>query len=430
MKKSYLLLSLSLLALVSCDSNDVTEPASERVPAKKIQLTRSQEEIRDAQTEFAFKFTNAISQEINAGNWITSPFNKFVSLSMIANGADDESFTEFRKVLQFPSAASIADVNDYNKKMLDEIAGVDPEVNLIIKNSNWLNEKCTLVDNYNAVVTEFYNAPVNIVNFDNPDQSHPIAKWFQTNTTIDIDKEYLGSLKNTNAANISYFSFSGKWNSQFQADKSKIVNFKNYNKTVSTVKMMNQSIEDNIYSEDDLCRMTCITYGNNSFDMYIFLPKGDLKDFLSQFSNSEFEKLKESAISTEVRLSLPKFEIMHHEFLNTGVYTRLGFDKLFKIDNTHKFSKFYLNPVDTRDAFLLNDTDVYLSIDENGAEAKTVTTSQPHYANGVYIAIDPAKFVEFKVDKPFYFMTIEHSSGAIVLSGAIYQMENYRENLN
>lgn len=432
-KKLQLLLYLiPVLALVACSQNDGTpdEPDVQetRVPARKIKLTRAQEEIRDAQTDFAFKYAQNMticSQEFqlqNKENWVVSPFSRFVNLSMLANGANEEVYHEFRNVLQFPKDATLNDINEYNRMMLGEMFTLDKDnVDFNIATSIWLNEKCTLVDKFNEVTTEFYNTPVNVVSFEESEgQPNQVNQWLSQNCPgMDFN---LKLLQFESSVILGTMNFDGKWSQPFDKSKTKKAFFKNHNTTSVYTDFMSRN-STGIYGEDDNCRMTSLSYGNWAFDFYIFLPKGDLNEFVSRFTPEEFEYLKETAISPEVRLQMPKFNY-YSVIQPTSSFDDLGFIELAKLTDDNLFSNFYTNPIKQEyGGSLFNNLYISMSVGEDGCKVVSAEVTKPNTNEHWVIAPAPAEIVDFVVDRPFYFMIAERSTGVIILSGAIHEIE-------
>ena len=103
MKKSLITLLISLpLVTISCNEDDASSSVVERNRRYDITLTRSQEEMANENTKFAFSLFSKVNElETKEPNWIMSPLSASIALSMTANGADGNSQAQIKEVLGF-----------------------------------------------------------------------------------------------------------------------------------------------------------------------------------------------------------------------------------------------------------------------------------------------------------------------------------------
>ena len=104
MKKTLTILGMSALILLgtACNSDDdgIDNDISNN-PYKKIELTRTEQEMVGANNDFAFNFFNQLSSLEGEKNMMVSPLSLAQALSMLANGADGNTKTELMNVLGF-----------------------------------------------------------------------------------------------------------------------------------------------------------------------------------------------------------------------------------------------------------------------------------------------------------------------------------------
>lgn len=117
MKKMWLWVGLfGLLTACQSEEGNPLEP-KER---KDIVMSRSEEQMTEESTEFAFRFFNQINQsEKKEPNWMVSPLSASFALGMIANGAAGNTLAEIQQTLGF-GQASLDEMNAYYRRMTNE----------------------------------------------------------------------------------------------------------------------------------------------------------------------------------------------------------------------------------------------------------------------------------------------------------------------
>jgi len=335
---------------------------------------------------------------------------------MIANGVNDETFPEFVRTLCFPDGTTIEDINTYNKKMISELTSLDNQTDLVIMNANWLSNKCQLVEGFSEIAEEYYNAPVRIVSLDGlySDQQHPVNQWFSQN----LGKPYMLSDRIDVPFSVSpnIMKFKGSWAEKFNVKNTANREFTNYSGTVTSVPTMSNTFAskfEHYFSND--CDVLQLHYGNSSYSLKIFLPENDITEFISSFNSEYYSNLTHDRSSMEANVKLPKFSLQWEGNLDNQLRA-MGLDKVLKL-NPGTFSKFYTAP-DNENELMKHSTCVAFNVDEEGAEIKTVSTSQ----TGDVLSPGPARSVDFNVNRPFFFMVVENSTNTIIAAGAVYEL--------
>lgn len=413
MKKSLLLLTLSTAVLSSCsDSDDLGNKTYEPIP-----LTRGEEQIANAQEAFAFDMINAVAVANQGENWVISPLTDFISLSMVSNGASDETRGKFKKVLHFPEDATMTDINSFNKRLIAELPKADNKVTFSIATANWLSNKAVLIDEFNDIAKEYYNAPVSITNLENiEDDNNPVQLWYKKQTGGDI--KYKTSLFDVLSVSASAVNFDGEWARSFDKKNTRPRTFNNYDKSFSSVPtMMNDLGETCVYYNDD-CEMIRISYGNSAFAMSIFLPeKGkDVTELVRNIKQDYAENSMEN-ISTKVTVYLPKFEVSSTISQN-DILKAMGLDFNYEILNKLPVLPNYYNYYGNKALTAFEQVNsVFISVDEDGTVIKATSSS----SSGLITSPSPVHH-DFIVDRPFFYMITEKSTGSVIAAGTIYKL--------
>ena len=134
MKYSYFLIFVILFVSVTSCNIENKENAYEIDDIKPILVTRSQSEIIDNGNSFAFQLFKDISTGYGDRSFLISPFGLQVALSMLANGAEGETFDQIASALSWGNNSMEA-VNQTYKTVLYSIKEVDKTTVLQSANS-------------------------------------------------------------------------------------------------------------------------------------------------------------------------------------------------------------------------------------------------------------------------------------------------------
>ncbi len=430
---SALCLSLSFLMMgTSCNDDNREDEISTARPTKErkdIMLTRSEQQIVDSNTKFAFDFFQQLNicQEsksgqtgnLNAQNIIFSPLSVTIDLSMLANATDDDLYKEFIKLMNLDSSVTRTEMNDLCRFLMDQLLEIDSQVDLRIANSVWTTVRATTNQSFINEITEKYNAFCQSVDFENQETVNIMNQWISEATDRHIKSihslspnESFNRILLAKICNALYFN--GEWCSKFNKDKTVNKTFYNINRTKSDIPMMNGKIPVRFYQ--DLERtLIGVPFGNKAYSLYFLIPDEgiDFENSISSFDFSTWSYYLEAATETDLQLYIPKFELSYD--LNIGdVLSNMGLN----LDSEGQ--PFNIPNMFEDDSIVLN-TNVDISqicsfkVDENGATAVTSTST----ASGIYISNIAKKF---KIDRPFVFLIEEQSTGTILFMGKVVNL--------
>ena len=174
LKKTIAALSL-LCILAACPSDD--NFSSQPKPRKDISLTRAEQEMTDMGTDFAFRFFSQVCKTENKHpNLFISPLSATLCLSMITNGATNNTLEEMKTVLGF-SDYSLEEMNNYNQKLVSALLELDNTTRLGIANSIWIKQGFGVYDDFVNVNKKVYDAQVKELDFASPNAKNIINGW-------------------------------------------------------------------------------------------------------------------------------------------------------------------------------------------------------------------------------------------------------------
>ncbi|MDE5572194.1 MAG: serpin family protein [Muribaculaceae bacterium] len=385
---------------------------------RNIELGDVERRLNEQRLKFSIDLFKVAQKECVDKNFVISPYSTAIALSMLANGADGNTANELNNLL-LDESSTLDDLNEYNHKIASEFVSLDNFTQFEVTNALFANIGLELVPQFVDYNRRFYNSPITTVDFSKPIESTmTLNKWIE-NATHGLIKEML--IKNNISflvANAVYFRSS--WEKYF--DKSKTINalFYNYDKTASTVKMMEGHNYN--FSIDGRYVVIGLPYGNRSFSMYIAYNYEDQVDSLKGIESIlTFEKIKGYILRDRQGLGyvkLPRFEVSNSDVNINALLKKMGVIDLFS--NQSDLSRLFKdNKISS--TFLISH-DCVLGIDESGTVGASNTM--------IHMCTSPGEITEpinFTVDHPFVFWIAEKSTGTILFMGQINKLEDAKE---
>ena len=405
--------ALSLLSILAACQNDENPSKPEPKPRKDISLTRVEQSLLDANTDFAFRFFSQVcNTEDEKPNVFVSPLSASLCLSMITNGASGNTLTEMQDVLGFPASSfSLDDLNNYNQKLTTALLDLDNTTQLGIANSIWVKQGFKVYDSFVNVNKQMYDAQVQELDFTSPTAKDVINRWCAEQTN-DCIKEVIKVIPaNARMYLLNALYFKGIWASQFEKSATRQENFTNSDGTQQKVNMMNQTEMFN-YTKNSTFSIAELPYGNEAFSMVILLPSGGktLDESLSELTSENWKEWNSNMAGKQLQVKLPRFRVEYDKTLIDDMIA-MGMKDAFD-GNKADFSK--MSAAELYVGILQQFT--YINVDEEGTEAAAVTVGGMLDSAGLPVTIP------FYVDSPFAFMIKEKSTGAILFMGKVMKL--------
>ena len=405
--------ALSLLSILAACQNDENPSKPEPKPRKDISLTRVEQSLLDANTDFAFRFFSQVcNTEDEKPNVFVSPLSASLCLSMITNGASGNTLTEMQDVLGFPASSfSLDDLNNYNQKLTTALLDLDNTTQLGIANSIWVKQGFKVYDSFVNVNKQMYDAQVQELDFTSPTAKDVINRWCAEQTN-DCIKEVIKVIPaNARMYLLNALYFKGIWASQFEMSATRQENFTNSDGTQQKVNMMNQTEMFN-YTKNSTFSIAELPYGNEAFSMVILLPSGGktLDESLSELTSENWKEWNSNMAGKQLQVKLPRFRVEYDKTLIDDMIA-MGMKDAFD-GNKADFSK--MSAAELYVGILQQFT--YINVDEEGTEAAAVTVGGMLDSAGLPVTIP------FYVDSPFAFMIKEKSTGAILFMGKVTKL--------
>ncbi|XP_017016097.3 serine protease inhibitor 42Dd-like [Drosophila takahashii] len=299
-------------------------------------------------------------------NLISSPLSAEIVMSMVYMGAGGKTAQEMRNVLKL--SADKNEVARKYKEFLTNLEGREKVALLDLANRIYVNDKHTLVPEFNQVVRESFKAEAEAISLkDTTKAASIINKWVKDQTRDRIKsivkKEDLSNAFIMVLLNAIYFK--GQWQYKFDPVRTRKADFRITDQKREPIQMMSQYVTLKAgYIPHLDARVIELPYSNSSLYMVIFLPEKvdglpELEKKIAGFSGN--------LPRVQVYLHLPKFKIEFTAELNK-ILSTMGLKDAFS-DNADfrglvKSSSAKISKVIQK---------AFIEVNEEGAEAAALS---------------------------------------------------------
>ncbi|KAH8352072.1 hypothetical protein KR084_001789, partial [Drosophila pseudotakahashii] len=348
-------------------------------------------------TSVAGLFTDDFYQRLakdNANkNLISSPLSVEIAMGLAYMGAEGKTAQEMRDVLKL--SADKKEVARKYKDFMTNLKGREKVAILKLANRIYVNDRFSLVPEFNQVVKDSFKAEAEAISVTDPKKTASIInKWVkeQTRNRIksiaeeeDINPDLIAVLLNA-------IYFKGQWQYQFNTSNTKKADFRTADKQLLPVQMMSLSGTFKAKYVPDLdAKVIELPYRNSSLSMVIFLPNKvdglpELEKKIAGFTGLLRKQ--------NVNLKLPKFKIEFKALLN---------DILKKMGIVDAFSRNadFSGLVKARAEISKVIQKAFIEVNEEGAEAAAVTAV---VITTTCATCGPPPPMEFNADHPFAYV--------------------------
>jgi serpin B len=336
--------------------------------------------------EQTYTFQTRLFKQLNGSrNIFFSPVSIIQALSLAANGAVGETQTNMLSTLD------TSNIQYLNSKTKEELALMSQEKSISYSIANAILTKDTPSEVFKEIAVNIYQADVNSL-----ESAEQVNKWCSLKTNGKITKILQSVNEEIRMIILNAVYFSGQWEKSFTIIGER--NFYLKNDSYIKASFMRNKIERCTYASTTSAELIGLSINWSKFIFYIILPKGDIDEYLSAFSDQEFKSLTKDAYRQKIQLTMPKFEIVYEVSLKSALEA-LGMSLVF--GSGADFSGI------TKEAQLFIDNVIhktYIKVDENGLEAAAVTADVMFNCTSVGYDV----YKDVIVDRPFI-VTIKHS---------------------
>jgi len=357
-----------------------------------------------ANRNFAFDLLQAVNEFDAEKNVFTSPMSVSIALTMLYNGTNGAGKAEMDHVMHL-NGIDLETLNQNYFCLLNEIVELDDEVILNIANSIWTRNNFQAKEEFVAFAEEYLESEFFSVNFTEPGMVDVINGWISDKTEGKITDALDMIPGNVVMYLINAIYFNADWKYSFDPEFTYQGNFTDINGGASAVDFMTQT-NDYRYTQTDDYQAIDVPYGNDNFSLTIFLPSGNVNDFLTDFSESAFVDAIAQMQEREVLFTMPKFELEYKILLNDALKA-MGMNGIFQAGSLENIQEDYGLMVSR----VIHQT--FLEIDEMGTEAAGVTIIEIVESTSVD---GPPTMI---VNRPFVFYIRDRVNNNVLFSGKI-----------
>ncbi len=371
-------------------------------------LTLTAQDIVNSINGFGFDLLREVKTKDQ--NVVVSPYSVYTALAMTAEGADKETLTQMKKIL------NLTEINDASIKLgelQNKLQNAEKQnIELSLANALWLDDQFELKSEFKRVIKEDFKAELHQSALKKETQVlKEINKWVsdQTNKKIPSILDELDPLTKLVLLNAIYFK--GEWKWKFMPEVTLEEDFQVNNEDKMKVQMMHQITIFPFY-EDELVQAIQMQYKESDYSMLIILPYdlNDMDRLLKELNADYFNQIAEAVITRErIDVSLPKYKIDYKRELSEDLKTLgmpIAFTKAADFSRINSKADLFIDQVQHR---------AFIDVNEKGAEAAAATAVSMRLTSSG----PPADPIEFLADHPFIFLLKEDTSNLILFAGII-----------
>ncbi|XP_043854026.1 serpin B6-like [Dromiciops gliroides] len=367
--------------------------------------------LSEANNTFTLNVFQKICEEDNSRNVFYSPLSLYCALAMVLDGAKGNTAAQIQQVLSLNKGT---DVHRSFQSFLEEANKSGSQCLLRIANRLFGGKTCDFISSFKESCQKFYHSEMEELDFANApeDARKHINKWVEEKTEGKIAELLVNDSVNplTCLVLVNAIYFNGKWEKQFNKDKTTEKMFKISKEKQKSIQMMFQRSRFSMtYIGEVFTKILVLPYVGRQMDMVILLPDENM-DLKTLENGLTPEKLvdwlnPEMMDETEVEVFLPRFKL-EEELDMKYILQKLGMSDAFD-GSMADFSG-----MSARNDLCLSKVihKAYVEVNEEGTEAACATAA---------VIRKRCAIPQFMVDRPFLFIIRDNGSQNILFLGKV-----------
>lgn len=336
------------------------------------------------------------------GNVLLGPWSITEGLALPYLGARGATATEMADVLHYDleGDAQHAALRTLREELLSR---ENDELVIAAANRVFGDDDLTLTDAYLADLSRYYEAPLGIVDFAEPEAARAeINEWVSGQTNDRIPELFPADAidPSTRLALVNATYLDASWFFPFNPENTADEPFTLLDGTTVTVPTMhfNEYLPS---GGGDGWQVVQIPYTGDELSMLVIVPD-DIAAFENHLDLAQVEEIRDSIEDGGIHLGLPSFELDFHTSLIEPLQ-ELGLAAPF--DGTADFSGI------TEEALFIDaiEHETFVKVNEEGTEAAAATGSAMAASHGPTV----------DVNRPFLFLIQDDATGAVLFIGRV-----------
>lgn len=404
-------ISISLLCIlifffISCEKNNDTDTTQD------TELKLKSAQVVESNNNFAFDFFKEIDEgETEKENYMVSPVSLSLALGMAYNGAEGETETAFKNVLNYDGLTS-EEINEVNESLIANLITSQEGSLFEVANSIWCRDGFPVKEEFITLNQNYYSAEVQSLDFNDPSAVDIINQWVSDKTHEKIPQIITSIPPEAMLYLINALYFNSTWKYEFDPEDNTEVTFVAETTGESkTLEMMSMEAGLAYYNNVDFSSVI-LPYKNDKYRMVLFRPEygKTTNDVINSMSGEKWKEWKQLYETKEkVVVTMPKFKFEYKNILNDELKD-LGLGIAF----TEAADFTGISDIALLISMVLQKT--YIDVNEEGTEAAAVTIIG--FETTSNNDPGPARII-FTLDKSFVFMITEKETDAICFIGKV-----------
>jgi serpin B len=365
----------------------------------------------NSNNQFAFDLYRKINAQDTGKNIFVSPFSVSIALAMTFEGSSGKTRTQMANVLHLDMPDAHRQTG-FSALLADTKAGPGKHYKLNVANALWGQMGYKFEAPFLNATGKYYGGALKSVDFAGNTEGArvEINTWVEDHTAKMIRNLIPEGALNPDTplvlTNAIYFK--GTWASQFKPAATKVEPF-NVSKIVKVqTPMMRQTGRFRFIRENGVAAIE-LPYADNDLSMIAILPDSDIDKMGAGLTLDQIKQLGVDMFSQEVDVILPRFK-MEAGYDMAGMLAEMGMPDAFSkrqadfsaMTSQHKL---YIGKVLHK---------ARVEVNEEGSEAAAATS-----VGMVEMAMERKVVEVFRADRPFLFMIVHNSTGAILFMGRL-----------
>jgi serpin B len=282
-------------------------------------------------TEFGLRFYQLVSRE--GGNVVVSPLSVSVAAAMLHAGAAGETRAEIASALRFGLPGETLH-SEFGKILRELNSRVSRWAKLSFANGLWVDDDCSLVSEYEELLSNYYGAGAQTVDFGGSptDACGIVNDWVSNETNGKIDAVIVPEMltDRTRAILVNTIYFLGAWKNRFHANSTREEPFHLLDGSSTRVPMMHRRGQHR-YFDGESVQVLELKYQGSGLSMLVVLPAPDvpLAEVESGLTPAVLSGWVENLQTRGVDMAIPRFEVKQRVDL-IPVLSELGMQRAFK----------------------------------------------------------------------------------------------------
>ncbi len=412
-KKILCLIMTGVLAVCAggCSKNMIqSSELTKDITAQKQESVEIGDDFRSKSMDFAFElYKNSDSEDANT---LVSPLSVMLVLGMTANGAAGGTLAEFEAVLG--GGMSAKDLSEFYRSYVDSLQSTD-KTKVSIANSIWIKEMEGLRARpaFLQKSVDYYDASVYMADFDSK-TINDINQWVDDKTDGMIDEIIEELPPEALMVLINAISFDAEWQSIYNKDDVRDIDFTSYTGNKQVVEGMYGS--ENEYLEDENTTGFIKKY-KDGYSFVALLPDEavSIEEYVNSLNGEKFANLIDNRKTNLTYTMIPKFKYEYTIKLNEPLYN-MGLEQMFDPSAADfselaefDYGNIYVGPV-------LHKT--FIEMGEKGTRAAAVT-AEIMCGN----AMMPSDTKQVYLDRPFVYVIMDDETNLPIFIGTVLELE-------